>query len=138
MILQTEVAPLVATTGLAFEDVDDLVVKDDTDVVTGGDDFVGIPFSHESTDINGGLGFVDRANRLNSGLGSSDLDFVSLLDGDPGVIAGVGEADEDPGVLLGVGGFELQLEIGVGVIFFAIPPESHAPFCGGDVTFDFE
>ena len=138
MILQTEVAPLVAPTGLAFEDVDDFVVEDDADVVTGSNDFVGIPFSHESTNINGGLRFVDRANRLNSGLGSSDLDFVSLLNGDPGVITGIGEADEDTGVLFGVGGFELQLEVGVGVIFFAVPPEAHASFCGGDVTLDFE
>ena len=95
VILQTEVAFLASTTRLTFEDVDDLVIENDADVVTGGDDFVGVPFANFHVGVDAGLDVINGTCFVFVRFVSADLDFVSLFDGDPGVVAGIGEADED-------------------------------------------
>ena len=59
VILEAEVSLLVSAAGLTLEEVDELVVEDDGDLISGCDDLKGVPFADFKAGMDGGLDIVD-------------------------------------------------------------------------------
>jgi len=95
MILEAEVSAHVAAPILAGEDVNESFIEKNGNLIPGGDDFIGVPFANFEIWVKGSLDVVDCSGFLGIGGVSTDLDFVSLLDGNPRVSSRVWEADED-------------------------------------------
>jgi len=82
--------------------------------------------------MNRGLEVVNRSCFIGLCGVAGDLDFVSFFDGNPGVVAGVGEANKDAGVIGFISGEEFDFKAGIVEFLFAIPPKAHASLRGGD------
>ena len=138
MVLEAKVASDIAAAGLAFVDIDELVIEDNRDLVACGNDLISVPLTDLHVRVNGRLDVINGSGLVFMRLVAADLNLVSLFHGNPGIISGIGETDENSRVVGIFGSHELDGEARVGKLFFAIPPKAHASFCGGNAVFEFE
>ena len=134
MVLQPEVAFLVAPAFLSLKDIDELAIEPDRNFVLGGDDLVAVPLANLERGFGGGLDVVDRAGRFGACFLARNLDFVAFFNRDPGVVTRIGEANEDPGVPVRVFGKKFELEREVGELL-GVPKQPHPTFGREDAVF---